>query len=495
MTFNIKTCFFVLASMLFLSCSVEDADSPSPQEFFVKYYGDLVEQEAVDLIINSSGNYVMFGTRQADNPADGKDYYFVEADEFGNLIRENSWNYTASEFIGMEETTPQYAISSTDQVASKIKSVEGGYLIIGTVAFMNATLVPQQERLYTARLDESFNKLQGAELDLWAFDITKTDKDSLEANANESWNVGGKDIIQLEDNSVVFVGYSDALDSSNTNDETGTFGREMLIGNYTLNANETPKKIWRKTHGHNNSDDEAIFIGRTPKNEYMVIGSAMNRVGKGGATGANISTFLLNGIGNISNNSPTYGISGVDRNTSKTGASISGFDDVPLNVYQDNGGFTIVGTSSLGANEYAFMLKIDDIANLLSSGMIHTDFSARTSNVDDNLPESNVRGYGVTRALDGNYVIVGQIEDYRENIGDASESSFSDQMLYINVDQHSGSIENSARQFGIQNGSDKAVDVVTTADGKIAILATADIGGSAKMFSLVKMNSKGELSR
>ncbi|MEQ8240415.1 MAG: hypothetical protein RIA69_14445 [Cyclobacteriaceae bacterium] len=490
MIWYIKKYSVLIAALVLLSCSVEDENSPGPEEFFVKYYGDLVQQEAVDLIINEKGNYVMFGTRQAQNQADGRDYYFVEADEFGNTVREKSWNYTANRFVNDTTTV----ISSTDQIASKIVSVEGGYLIIGSVAFMNASFVPQQERLYVSRLDENFDRLLGAELDLWAYDITKNTFDGFSNNINTSLDVGGKDLIQIADGSVVFVGYSDALDSSNTSNEDGTYGREVLIGNYFIEANSV-RKVWRKTLGHNGSDDEAIFIGQTPSNELMVIGSATNRIGKNGSTGANVSCWLLNNIGNISNYSPTYGITGVDRISSNSGTLIQSFEDVPLNVFQESSGFTVVGTSSIGANEYAFMMQINNQAVRLSSGLIHTDFSERTSNPESNISESNVRGYGITRAFDGNMVLVGQIENYRENINEPNELSFNDQMLYINTDQQSSAIAGSAKQFGIQNGSDKAVDVVATSDGRIAVLGTADIGGSATMFSLVKMNIKGELSR
>lgn len=81
--FRSASIFFIVSASLF-TCDTERNLSPDFSNFFIKYYGDNGNQQAVDLVVNSDGTLVLLGNSQ--NEQNGKHFFVVKTNSAGAIL-------------------------------------------------------------------------------------------------------------------------------------------------------------------------------------------------------------------------------------------------------------------------------------------------------------------------------------------------------------------------------------------------------------------------
>ena len=99
----------VLAGAIY-ACSPSNSDSPNPDEVFVKYFGTSGLHQAIDIVYNSSrSEYFILGTQDLGT-GQFQDFFYVIADEGGNLIDQRAIAFqdsTDDDLIDIPESVKQ----------------------------------------------------------------------------------------------------------------------------------------------------------------------------------------------------------------------------------------------------------------------------------------------------------------------------------------------------------------------------------------------------
>ena len=419
---NSLYCLFLIG---LLACS-SDLEV-QPDEVFIKYFGTPTQQTAYDVRLNENGEFIIFGTRRSSNES-ANDFYIIKADAQGNLINDRVWG-----------------LDNSDDIASRVKVMEGGgYLIIGSVAQLDETLVPQQKSLYWAHLDENFETIR---------------VDTLDANSKD---LIGIDITLTMSDSIVVVGHTDSLES---NEGGQSVSRQLFVAKSSLDGNVG----WRKTFGFSGSDnnEEAVAIFEKPNGDLILFGST-TQSGIDGEGGVNALIFQINSLG-------TSPVGQVPKYGTRFGGGNA--DDVPATVIEIPGGYAVAGTSTLGTESYPFLLTVDNNAQLISIDTVHTPFRG-----------AGARGIGITKALNQDFILVGQILNMVDTVQNVSKNH---EMMFLRSDQLGMNKSQYASHYGLIAGNDEAAAAITMEDGSIIVAGTADFGSGVSMITLIKMNDEG----
>ena len=81
--------FFGFIISLAFSCDTEKNIEPREDSYFLKYYGGEGDQEGVDMVVNSDSTFLLFGTTRL--PAQTTQLYLVKADARGKVIWEKTY--------------------------------------------------------------------------------------------------------------------------------------------------------------------------------------------------------------------------------------------------------------------------------------------------------------------------------------------------------------------------------------------------------------------
>ena len=404
----------------------------SPEETYVKYFGGNANFELKDMILRSDGNegVVMLGVRETEDEAGfgalRRDGYLIEADEAGNMLNKDTLTLSPFNFE-----------------ASKITAISEGYLVVGS----NPLEFPGSLAAW-AELDNNLEMVGG-----WQF-VGDSISDYF-----------GVDINVTSDGGVLIAGYTD------TNGDNDFF--------YSKRGGTSAD--WDRIQTRANSDDRLVRALATSDGNFAIFGRT-DAISEAGESGVNVERSVIDQQGVITN-SLIYGTS-VDR-----GGIDNDIDDIPYDVIEKPGGFTVVGDARNGIDSYPFLMNVDLTGAVTNVVNFESDF---TTDID--LTGS---AFGVTQSLSNDFIIVGELVDFVEIVssaGDRSRKSKNNELMVMRTDQ-SGTRIGDVRNFGVENGDDKAVKVLTATDGSILVGATYDFGRGRTQFALLKMNVEGELKQ
>lgn len=79
----------ILIMLVVASCATKDSALPPDEDYFLKYYGNDGNQEAVDFVVNVDGTFVILGNSVSD-PSLDQQVYVVKADSKGKIIWEKT---------------------------------------------------------------------------------------------------------------------------------------------------------------------------------------------------------------------------------------------------------------------------------------------------------------------------------------------------------------------------------------------------------------------
>lgn len=468
-----KKLFYPLAFLLIISCQIEDDNAPTPDASFIKYYGGQAEQEAVDLLpiwnadSTDVASFVILGNQTLEDST--KEYFVSEVDNVGNLIRSNTIGFARS-FPGIildDDLIPD--ILSSEDAASSIKAVPGGYVIIGT------SNISQQGLIFDL-VDLSFITYAFLDEDLQLRSNVRGVRGEIDFPAGIQLDVFGNDVIPLDDGNFLILG------AEETNTDLDFFVRKIFP-----RPNQTSDSIiWERTFGLSGSDD-VLIKGFEKDNGNLALFGYSDDFGNNGEGATNVTFVELNENGNIVNSNST-GI---------TDDATFDFFDVPTDVITKPGGYMVVGTSTVNELTYSFFMDLDQNGIANRKDTVSSEFTFGENDPTD--PTANrieTQAFGVTASATNDFIIVGQYPSFRtdENSRDGVASRGAEAM-FLRIDQAGNKVAGFENNFGIGDGNDVAVDAIELPDGKIVALSTTDFGGGIKMITLIKLNDTGKLDR
>lgn len=454
---------YLLSLLAVVACAPSADDSLSPDAVFVKYYGDLSTHRLYDIVVKDNGDFVLFGTRKVDGDPLGANFYIVHTDPGGNLLQDLVLD-----------------VNETEDIAAKIKVISDGYLIVGSVADLDEALIPQAKKLYWAHISEdlTLDTLTGDRNPVLSQTILSADElNSNAINTNDNEEIVGTDILLTQNDSVLVAGYSDVV-APNELTKPSNLQKQMFVQKASLGGGVR----WNKTAGYSNSDELAVAIYEQFDGSIILVGSASNVLSGEGQGGTNVCVMYFNPQMTAQYNAPLFGVTITD----EQGTEILDYNEVPAGVYRSNpntGSMVITGTASFGPASHPFIMTVTESGSLVSADTLTSNFAT-----------GNSFGSGVTRTLTNDHIVVGTTLSWRDQAaGGEDATTKGDEIMFIRSNQFSTTRSQYSRNYGTASGNDEAMAVRTLEDGSIAIGGTTDFGSGVALFTLMKVNDKGEL--
>lgn len=451
-----------IIGILVVSCQIEDENAPTPDEAFIKYYGELTSYEAndIEIVYDASGEvpegFVVFGTKLTDEG--DKNYFVLLTDLEGNLVDSTSYgfvNQTGRDFTG--DGLPDDFRG--DEIAGQIERIPGGgFITIGTSSITENALDISDFRVMTIGF-------LGADLTLTA--------DTLLTLAAQPDNVNldleGKDVILLSDGSILLVGAK----------EFNRGGGVTDFDNYYLKFNFTDGVIFEQTQGvaGDGNNDVAIRAFEKQSGNIVFLGYSNTpslRGENGGDNGTN-AYFIEVDPNGTPFNSAAYGLDDPSNGVV--------YNDQVYNAIKTSFGYSLVGTSTTANDEeYGFIM------NLSNNGIFLSANSHDSSEYNSENRVLETRGRGVVQAADNDLIMLGQYTAF--NNGTSSRGG---EGMFVKFDQAANPVAGAESFFGLSDGNETIVDAVMLPDGKIVAVANVDFGGGVKLISIIKLNDDGSL--
>ncbi len=438
--------YVLIISFLAFSCQIEDDNAPSPEDTFVKYYGNTgfsYTMADMGVIYDNNQevqNFILLGTETSEDFSPS--IYVAKTDPFGLIVA---------------ETTLFFNESSSD-IASNMTITSSGdsILIVGNTTFLSDSGVPVSGIVWTC-LDQDLSPIinfpSTGGLDTIVVDTTASRR-----------GIRGSEIIKSRDGNFILVGNYDK-----------TTGEQQYFRT-KINASNPDQKLWFRPPvdvpggvGHNH---RRVF--EEPNGELVFIGNVRTISGEGEG-GLNISYIRTNSSG-VNVNGVSYGID--------VGGNLN-YNDLVLDAVKVTNGYAITGTSSFGNNAHAFIL------NILSSGVIFAEDTTGTAFLNNEEP-INTNGRAITQGISKDLIIVGEYPDFRITNGN-TQIDKSGEIMFMRVDQQGERVPNFEANFGLEAGEDSGVVVVSLPDGRIVIGSTVDFGSGITLMSLIKLNDTGSI--
>ncbi|WP_258105772.1 hypothetical protein [Marinoscillum sp. MHG1-6] len=432
----------LIGALLLASCSVTDNTSPIPSDIFIKYFGESGVHRAVDVVYNEAhGEFMLLGSQNLGGDLT-TDFYFAKADEGGNLIEAVSKDFTDS--LG----------ESLIDVPKKLVQLDDDrYLVIGTSANTS-----EETKLVWGIVGHDLN-MDNATF----YEITNAGND-----------LEGADIIKVEgEESVLILGSALTLEPNDLANPS-TAGRQFYLSKRAMADNS---EVWGESRTTGVvGNDIPLRVFQRADGTFAVFGSTQEQ--SGDWSGTNVRVVFTNIYGEVD----ASGVYGLDATTEVS--NLNQFNDVPYDVLQTQAGYKVVGGSSItGASHTSFLMEITNQANLQYATPISNDFSL------------NSQAFTITRAFNGNYVIMGSYNSFQPNVTETglNESRLEEAMV-IQVDAFGNKIEDIDDFFGLESGNDRAIRAITLpVTGEIVMLGTFDFGSGISLLGLIKFNQDAEL--
>ncbi|MDE0472627.1 MAG: hypothetical protein OXH57_11880 [Ekhidna sp.] len=478
---------------LFTTCQIEEEGVPTPDEGFIRFFGDLTSYNASDL--EAVGDtLVVFGSQinvqsgnsdftiirmnaeglyldsalytpelkvKIDTDGDGFGDTELGTDEDGNIVSKGS--VLAEQF---EAIQLQGNASGSQIEPIRTGTFADGFLTAGTYLFNdNALGIANVNAAYLGVYDMQLNAVTDTIL-------------LFNENPANGLDYFGNDVIQTADGAFIFGGTIEV-------NRGGVTDLDFRLIKFELSTDRLTT-VWEQTLGieGNGQDDILSRIFEKENGNIVAIGTTFDKSTCGennGDNGTNVAFYELTAAGNELN-SVTYGVGCPSRSTTDA-REFAVFNDVVSDAVKVASGFAITGTSTLSSEDnYAFFMNLTNSGNFIAADTLTSGFD----------PALQTRGLGIVQANDKDYIILGAYEDFHEL--DASNEEINEraeEALFMKVSQTG--IRVHEVHYGSLGGDDSAIDGLLLIDSRIMVVAKMDLGGGVELVSLIKTNDNGEL--
>lgn len=448
--------YLFLITSLF-SCRIEDKDAPSPDESFIRYYGQSdtsYEMVDIEVIYDSSDptlvtNLILLGTRQKGDLR--RDIYLVKTDAAGVFLADTAYSYD----------------DDSDDVAKQLSRAGDNILVVGNT---------------TSSLESG--NLNGVIWNEFTLDLTPTTQpteSTLYSIFSNQKRISGNDLIQTSDGNFVMVGNYitladdqqyyrmkiDAAQRGNISDPSNASNTDQALlwfesGGVSSSVVDDLVKAFEKESG------DLVFIGNS------TISSSFPFSGNGGT---NVIFVPTNNLGKTQDRK-SYGFT-LDE-------TFADANDVMSDAIEKTGGYVITGTSSFGNSAKTFFISVSSEGVIVAKNILTSSFEFNGQ------PLSN-SGLGVTQGSKNDFVVVGQYPDFRGNLDGGETENKEAEAMFFRTNQIGEPLLGFETNYGLISGDDRAVVAKTLPNGKIVVGSTIDFGSGSTLMSLIKLNDTGEL--
>lgn len=463
-----KKLFYISIILSFVSCQIEDKNAPQPSESFIKYFGELADQEAADLepIWNADSSdvdgYVLFGTQEIEGQS--KDYYVAISDANGHLVRSKSFGFRLP-VDGLDITGDGVPDSVfADESASRIHAVPNGYVVVGTStisSIVGQTTNGGNRSVEILDLSLATIAFFDGELNLLGDRVFPVFGDVNIFN-DQQLDLFGHDIIPLADGGFLLIG------AKETDTDLDFYARRFSISGTSITT------VWERTYGFKNGGLDDVFVkGFEKSNNNLALFGYSEDLGAEGEEGVNVTFIELNQNGNIV------------RSNSNGIEDSSPFlaEDILEDVVEKAGGYLAVGTSTTNDSKSAFFMDINAQGIAVSKGVLQSDFQLNEEGLQ-------TMGTAAAQTQSKDFIIVGNYPSFRTDT-----ETRAGEALFARLDQSGVKKTGFETNYGLGDGNDSAEGIVLLPSGKMVVIATVDFGGGVKMISLIKLNDTGQLDR
>lgn len=442
-----NTHLYFIVSFLFLlqGCEITDADSPDPQDTFIKYYGIDGTQVAIDLEYDPSGaalggpSMVILGSEITSGEIE-RDVVVRRVDLAGNEL-----DFEDYDFSDGTETIND----GGDDEPSAILVEDDGFIVVGTSSRNFGEGGNPYSVIFILELNEALDSVRSMFIE--------------RVGTDEGFDLRGLDVIRAQDGTLIVTGSSNFEEPGDevrpaSEDETQIFVAKVIL--------EQDSVVWSRTRGFT-GDDEGIYIDQFSENNFVIIGTSdKERINQ---EGSNVILLPINEIA-----SPNDGVA--------ESFLINGeedYDDVATAVFKRPNGYVVTGISSkTGVPTKPFFMNF----TYTSSEAVNLDFAKAVEIGTD----VEGKGFGVTLGRNGNYMLVGELLSFADK---------NSEIMLTQIDQSGNEIIESQRNFGLVAGNDIGEDVLVLPGGDVVVLATVDFGSGATLMGLMRLNQRGDIAQ
>lgn len=418
------TKIYFIGLVLLWSCTLEDKDSPQPEDVFVKYYGSQMN-EAIDLSTYqySENGFDKIGfivlARHEDNSGFSK-YYIIRTDDQGNETRS---------IIFASDT----AATASRDIPKSLKTIGNGKYIVtgyrGSGGFYDGVWF----EIDTALNKPEIHVVPGIQ----TVDIEKT------TESDESFKV-------------------------------------ILIGNNNEGKVQTSKRdrangvVWSKV---SKLSVTALSINENSNGNLLMVGTTNVDTGEG----ENVYILEMSPLG-VPNSSGSHGALSHEY-------AVLAADDIPTSVIRSPTGYAVTGYTKANGDGNSTPGDASFTLTVSTSGKIEKTHIFQFPIAEGELRQC--RGLGLTRHINGGYVVVGSLPNYSEGGINKQE-----EMMVMRINASNGYEDRLlpySHSYGRVTGNDYASAILTMPDGDLVVAATIDFGSNVTLISLMKLDSNGAL--
>jgi hypothetical protein len=458
-----KHLLHIFLIFILISCQIEDDNAPTPDEAFIKYYGELTSYEAsdIEIIYDATGEMaqglIVLGSKLSE--FGDTDFFVLITDLNGTILDSASFelrNDIPDDDDPSSSNIQDFPEIRSNDVGGQIhRLTNGNYAFSGTSSYTQNSAGISDFRL--GRL-----AIITPELSLVSDTFLTVTDDSY------GLDIIANDVIQLRDESLLIVGAREFSRGPGITD----------FNNYLVKLDLNGGVVFDITQGISGEGEDDLLVAAFEKadDNLALIGYSNKPSDRGENEGNNGTNVLY--LETDANGTPIISSAyGLDDSSNDI------FNEEVNNVIKTTSGFVIAGTSSTSQNDqYAFIMNITNSGVLVSANNhINSAFNSQSSVLQ-------TIGMGVTQALNNDLILVGQYTSFTS--GGFSRGG---EGLFVKFDQGSNPIEGAESFFGLSDGNEIMVDAVTLPDGKIVALANVDFGGGVKLISIIKLNDDGSL--
>ncbi len=472
--------YLIFTLFLIQSCQIEDDATPSADDAFIKYYGELTNYEAKDIELISEGSeptsLIVLGSRL--RAAGDRDFYIQRTDLSGNVIDSISFGFNS--IIDLDEDglpdidvdqsgdTTEADIIRGDDIPGKITVTDNAILMIGTTSITvnlpGRSISDWKQLVFVAfPRDVDFNALDPDNVPILPIAAVRDPQDA----RSTELDLIGNDIIALQDGGLLLVG-SKEFDRGSSTDFDSYFLKLQLRTDRSSIAFEDVLGV------EGADEDEEVIRAFEKENGNIVLigsGNTNSALGENQSNNGRNAFFIEVDPNGTPVNPIYYGVDNPDDDAV--------YNEFVTNAIEVPSGYIIVGTSETSQGEsFGFAMSLNEdggdnsVARLPSSEF--TDLETRIN--------------GVTQSRDNGLVLVGQYPSFV-----SGEEVKSGEALFMKVDESLNPLLGNEANFGLTAGNDAFVDAVTLPDGSIVVVGNFEFGTSTKLISIIKLNDTGNL--
>ena len=463
-----------LIGLLFLmvlgSCQIDDVNSPSPGDTFIKYYGGDGSQLGRGMIyLENDANFIIYGAQNRAEDGSTANLYILRVDEQGNELDEVSIDFSSaidSLNINAADDTP----------GSLIYDETLGFIYVGSSTRADAIDGGTYDVLIWAQINVELDSTPVASGEITQLDIeVNIDGDTTITALRD---VSGLDVVVSGENQILVVGSTTKIQDGDLtvaadDDETQIYTALIDITDGTV--------IRERTNGFT-GNDVGLYIDQFGEDDFVIVGTTENRVGTEG-TNAYFLPINANGVpleGSSIGFSTNGNVAAPDRSANET----------VQDVFKRPNGYVITGASVRGGETHPYFINVSyfgngnfalDVADTIS---VVAEAPAGEDNLTLTSQNLNAAGTAITIADNGNYFVAGSILRYPTKNAE---------ILIMQSDQGGDLISGSVRNFGLASGNDAANEIIALSDGSLLVLTTVDFGSGNFLMGLLKVNQNGDL--